>query len=55
VVLWAQSMVRDVGQRAILHTLDQSIQNIRLEMPGSKDIDQLLATYNNLLRMWAGL
>ena len=55
VVLWAQSMVRDASQRALLYKLDQSIQNIRRATPESSEIDQLLAIYNNLLRMWADL
>lgn len=55
VVLWVQSMVRDAGQRALLHRLDQSIRNLRSVMPSSQEIDPLLATYNNLLRMWAEL
>lgn len=55
VVLWTQSMVRDVNQRALLFKLDQSIQNIRTQTPSSREIDSLLATYNNLLRMWAEL
>lgn len=55
VVLWAQSMVRDAGQRALLHKLDQSIQNIRNTTSENGEIDQLLAIYNNLLRMWVDL
>ncbi|MEO7343922.1 MAG: Fe2+-dependent dioxygenase [Methylotenera sp.] len=55
VVLWAQSMVRDVSQRALLFKLDQSIQNIRRQTPNSSEIDSLLAIYNNLLRMWTEL
>lgn len=48
VVLWAQS-IRDAGQRALLHKLDQGIQNIRRAVPENGEVDQLLATYNNLL------
>jgi PKHD-type hydroxylase len=55
VVLWAQSMVRDVSQRTLLFKLDNSIQNIREQTPNSSEINSLLATYNNLLRMWAEL
>lgn len=53
VVLWAQSMVRDIGQRALLYRLDQSIQGVRARDAASPEIDALLATYHNLLRMWA--
>lgn len=55
VVLWAQSMVRDTGQRNLLFKLDQSIQKIRQQTPDCEEIDALLATYNNLLRMWVEL
>ena len=53
VVLWAQSMVRDTGQRALLYRLDQSIQGVRARNAACPEIDALLATYHNLLRMWA--
>jgi PKHD-type hydroxylase len=55
VVVWSQSMVRDVSQRTLLFKLDQSIQNIREQTPNHAEIDSLLVTYNNLLRMWAEL
>lgn len=55
VVLWVQSMIRDNAQRAMLYKLDQSIQTIRTKFPNCSEIDALIATYNNLLRMWAEL
>lgn len=53
VVLWTQSMVRDVGQRALLYRLDQSIRSLRKRNPDAPEIDPLMANYHNLLRMWA--
>jgi PKHD-type hydroxylase len=53
VVFWAQSMVRDISQRAALYRLDQSIRSLRQRDSGAPEIDSLMATYNNLLRMWA--
>jgi PKHD-type hydroxylase len=53
VVLWAQSMVRDISQRALLFRLDKSIQALRARDAACPEIDALIATYHNLLRMWA--
>ena len=53
VVFWAQSMVRDISQRATLYRLDQTIRNLRQRDAEMPEIDGLMATYNNLLRMWA--
>jgi PKHD-type hydroxylase len=53
IVLWAQSMVRDVGKRALLYRLDQSIRKLRQRDESCAEIDALLSTYQNLLRMWA--
>ncbi|MBY0445022.1 MAG: Fe2+-dependent dioxygenase, partial [Burkholderiales bacterium] len=52
---WIQSMVRDVGERAVLFDLDTSIRQLR-QQAGSHDIaTQLTGTYHNLLRRWADL
>jgi PKHD-type hydroxylase len=53
VVFWAQSMVRDISQRATLYRLDQTIRQLRQRDADAPEIDALMATYNNLLRMWA--
>lgn len=53
VVFWAQSMVRDTAQRALLYRLDQTVRSLRMRDAQAPEIDALLATYNNLLRMWA--
>jgi PKHD-type hydroxylase len=51
---WAQSMVKDDGQRALLHRMDTAIQQTRVEL-GDKHaaVLTLTASYHNLLRMWA--
>jgi PKHD-type hydroxylase len=50
---WAQSMVRDAGQRTLLLDLDTAIQ--RLAQTGADEAARLQLTgcYHNLLRMWA--
>jgi PKHD-type hydroxylase len=52
-VFWVQSMVRDVSQRSLLFQLDASIQSLRARIPESPEIVSLVATYHNLIRMWA--
>lgn len=54
-VFWAQSMVRNDGQRRLLYQMDQSIQSLRARAPDSPEIQPLVGTYHNLLRMWAEL
>jgi len=53
IVFWVQSMVRDASQRALLYKLDQSIRKLRQRDAACPEIDPLIATYHNLLRMWA--
>lgn len=53
IVFWVQSMVRDASQRALLYKLDQSIRKLRERDEACPEIDPLIATYHNLLRMWA--
>ena len=53
IVFWVQSMVRDASQRALLYKLDQSIRKLRERDAACPEIDPLIATYHNLLRMWA--
>jgi PKHD-type hydroxylase len=51
---WAQSMVRDDGQRTLLHDFDNTIQTLSAKVDqGDAEVVRLAATYNNLLRMWA--
>jgi PKHD-type hydroxylase len=54
-VFWVQSMIRDVAQRCLLFQLDASIQSLRARAPDSPEIVPLVATYHNLLRMWADI
>ena len=51
---WLQSMVRDDGQRRLLHDLDQSIGQMRETLSDDHAaIVRLTGTYHNLIRMWA--
>ena len=53
---WVQSMVRDDAERHLLFNLDQSIQNLRLQL-GDADLEVIKLTnmYHNLIRKWAEL
>ncbi len=53
---WVQSMIRDDGNRALLHRLDQSITLARADL-GDKHaaVLGLTSTFHNLLRKWAEL
>jgi PKHD-type hydroxylase len=48
-------MIRDVAQRCLLFQLDAGIQSLRARAPESPEIVPLVATYHNLLRMWADI
>jgi PKHD-type hydroxylase len=51
---WVESWVRDDGERALLHELDQSIQALRAALPANApQLLQLTGVYHNLLRRWA--
>ena len=51
---WAQSMVRDDGERRTLYDLDRAIQQLRAELPEDHHaVVQLTGLYHNLLRRWA--
>jgi PKHD-type hydroxylase len=52
---WIQSMVRDDAQRALLFDLDNAVQRVGLDLPGSPASVQLTGVYHNLLRRWADL
>ena len=51
---WAQSMVKDDGQRGLLHRMDNAIRTLRADR-GDEDraVLELTGAYHNLLRMWA--
>lgn len=51
---WTQSMIKDNGQRQLLHEFDMSIIKARQHMPDDHPaILGLTATYHNLVRQWA--
>ena len=50
---WAQSMVRDDAQRAMLFEMDQTIQRQREKLGETDETLTLAGQYHNLLRMWA--
>ncbi|PRD37541.1 UNVERIFIED_CONTAM: PKHD-type hydroxylase [Trichonephila clavipes] len=50
---WIQSMVRDDGRRSLLLELDNAIQAVSRDLPGSPTPARLSGVYNNLLRQWA--
>ena len=55
-VFWAQSLVRDDGERALLYDLDVAIIDLRTRMgDGDGAVQGLVSHYHNLLRRWAEL
>jgi PKHD-type hydroxylase len=50
---WAQSMVRDDAQRALLFDLDRSIQRLNTRVADDPALIGLAGVYHNLLRQWA--
>jgi PKHD-type hydroxylase len=54
-VFWLQSMVKDLGERALLFDLDQSIQQLAPAHADDPALVRLTACYHNLLRRWAEL
>lgn len=50
---WVQSMIRSDGDRTMLFELDQTIQRLAVELPGSPLGVGLTGIYHNLLRRWA--
>ena len=50
---WTQSMVRDDGERALLLSLDNAIQDLTRAAPDNPALSQLIGVYHNLLRRWA--
>ncbi|MDJ0864288.1 MAG: Fe2+-dependent dioxygenase [Gammaproteobacteria bacterium] len=52
-VTWAQSMVRDVARRELLHELNQARDKLLKERPDADETRQVDTAYVNLIRMWA--
>lgn len=51
-VTWAQSLVAGEERRKVLCDLDVAIQSLRMKHPEAGELDDLVRTYGNLLRMW---
>ncbi|HET6195860.1 MAG TPA: Fe2+-dependent dioxygenase [Acetobacteraceae bacterium] len=54
-VLWIQSQIRDPGHRRILVDLDNAAGRLRERDPNSPELKLVLASYHNLLRLWADI
>ncbi|WP_045124941.1 Fe2+-dependent dioxygenase [Acinetobacter pittii] len=51
---WVQSMIRDDAERHMLFNLDQTIQNLRMQLGDDhKEVLNLTNNYHNLIRKWA--
>ncbi len=50
---WAQSMIRDDGQRALLFDMDSALQHLTRTGADADALVRLTGNYHNLLRMWA--
>jgi PKHD-type hydroxylase len=50
---WIESLVQDLGERALLFELDQTIQRLTAQLgPDHDELPGLTAVYHNLLRRW---
>ncbi len=54
-VTWVQSAVRDPAQREILYELNNARNAVLAEQANNDTKDQLNASFNNLVRMWADI
>lgn len=53
---WVQSMVRDDAERHMLFNLDQTVQNLRMQLGDNhSEVIKLTNLYHNLMRKWAEL
>lgn len=53
---WVQSMIRDDANRHMLFNLDQTIQNLRIQLGDTHaEVVKLTNMYHNLIRKWAEL
>ncbi|WP_180161118.1 Fe2+-dependent dioxygenase [Acinetobacter sp. YH12064] len=51
---WLQSMIREDAERHMLFNLDQSIQNLRMQLGDAhSEVVKLTSLYHNLIRKWA--
>lgn len=51
--MWMQSMVRDDGERRLLHEMDMALLQLRQQLGDTDAVVRLTGTYHNLLRRWA--
>jgi len=54
-VTWVQSLVRDPGQRELLHGLNAARERLLQSAPDTIEAAQVNAAYLNLIRMWSDL
>jgi PKHD-type hydroxylase len=52
-IFWAQSMIRDAQQRALLYSMFQTLESLERPLAGTPELTQLYTYYYNLIRMWA--
>ncbi|MVW70425.1 MULTISPECIES: Fe2+-dependent dioxygenase [unclassified Bordetella] len=52
---WIQSMIREHGRRQMLFELDQTIQQLRMQLGETEQTLSLTNCYHNLLREWSEL
>ena len=52
-VTWAQSMIRDTGQRELLYNLSQARDELIKNDPENPVTQKVSTSYINLIRMWA--
>lgn len=52
-VTWAQSMIRDTGQRELLYNLSQARDELIRNDPKNPVTQKVSTSYINLIRMWA--
>ena len=52
---WIQSLIKDDGARTLLFDLDQSIQQLGMDVPDHPSVVQLTSVYHNLVRRWSEL
>lgn len=50
---WLESMVRDTGERRLLHEMDMALLDLRATHGDTDAVVRLTGTYHNLLRRWA--
>ena len=50
---WLQSMIRNDSDRTLLFGMDQAIQRVEQDLPGSAVAVELTGVYHNLVRRWA--